>query len=52
MTLEQVMDQYEQKFGGLPLEIMGGMSDNEMKKVLTEALETGKEVSFKRGVKY
>ena len=52
MTLEQVVDLYEQRFGGIPLEIMRGLSDDKIKEILTQALETDKEVTFKRGVKH
>ena len=52
MTLEQVIEAYTEKFGGVPWEIIGGMPDDKIKEVLTKALETGKEVKFKRGVLY
>ena len=52
MTLEQAIDAYTHKFGGVPWEIICGMPDDEIKRVLTKSLETGKEVTFKRGVLY
>lgn len=52
MTLDQLIDLYEQKFGDIPLEIISGLSDDRVAEILTEALETGKEVLFKLGVLY
>lgn len=52
MTLEQVKDLYTQKFGGVPLELMLGMSDDEIKQALLEAVEKGEEILPKRGVIY
>ena len=52
MTIDELVEQYTQKFGGVPWEIICGMPDDEIKKALTNALQTGKEITFKRGVTY
>ena len=52
MTFEQIVEAYTKKFGGVPWEILCGMSDDKIREVLMKSLKTGKEVSFKRGVLY
>lgn len=44
MTAKQAIDQYTEMFGGFPAFLLMGATDEEIVKVLTECIETGKEL--------